>query len=481
MGQVPKGLTPYASARHFFGAELRRWRERRGLSQHRLGEQANFDASLIGKVEKAERMPSPALAQACDRVLETEGALARLWPLVDQERQRAEAAEHTLRQAAVGSLAGWQTAPGAYAGLWQSSAAPVPATAIGAANSDALVVPVLTSDGKVVFMPIDRRMFLLAARAAGAASLAGMEWGRLAGAIRAPERVDAEIVGYLQRVLDEHGAADNLRGGCCLIDVVAAQMRFIDHLRSGARGEVRNELLTVGAGYAEFAGWLHHDSGDAAAATHWTDRAMEWAQEAGNDVCFSSILTEKSNQAKGQGDADRAISLARAAQRAIDPLPPRTRAVAIQQEAQGYGLAGDELTCHALFDTALELLAIAERDQDPGPGRWCTEAHIEIQRATCWLRLKRPQLAIDLFERQLAALPARYHRDRGVYLGRQGIAHAADRDPEQAVTVGYTALAIGRETGSARILAELHRLDASLTDWVDLPAVAQFHEAIATG
>jgi transcriptional regulator with XRE-family HTH domain len=75
---------------HFFGAELRRWREQRGLSQDRLGQQVNFDASLIGKVEKAERMPSRALAEACDRVLETGGSLARLWPLVDQERQRAD-------------------------------------------------------------------------------------------------------------------------------------------------------------------------------------------------------------------------------------------------------------------------------------------------------------------------------------------------------------------------------------------------------
>ncbi|MGH8904513.1 MAG: hypothetical protein ACRDYA_23230, partial [Egibacteraceae bacterium] len=432
--------------------------------QDRLGGQVNFEGSLIGKVEKAERMPSRALAEACDRVLEAGGSLGRLWLLVDQERRRADAAK-----AAGEGVPGGQVTPGAYAGGWSPAYGP-----------GTLVVPVLTWQGKVVFMPIDRRALL---RAGGAAAFpfgasSGVEWPRLARAVQAPERVDAEIVGYLQRVLEEHGAVDNLRGGRHLVEVVAAQMRFVDHLRRGARGEVRDELLTVAARYAEFAGWLHHDAGDAQAATYWSDRAMEWAQEAGSDVCVSSILSEKSNQAKGQGDADRAISLARAAQRTVGPLPPRTRAVAVQQEAQGHGLAGDELACHSLFDGALELLAVAERDQDPGPGRWCTEAHIEIQRATCWLRLGRPQQAIGLFERQLAVLPARYYRDRGVYLARQAIAHAANHDPDQAVAVGHRALAVGRETGSARIFAELHRLDTGLAGWPDLAAVAQFHEAL---
>ncbi|MGH3922076.1 MAG: hypothetical protein ACRDTT_04260, partial [Pseudonocardiaceae bacterium] len=70
------------------------------------------------------------------------------------------------------------------------------------------------------------------------------------------------------------------------------------------------------------------------------------------------------------------------------------------------------------------------------------------------------------------------HRDRGVYLARQAIAHAANHDPDQAVAVGHRALAVGRETGSARIFAELHRLDTSLAGWSDLAAVAQFHEAL---
>lgn len=346
-------------------------------------------------------------------------------------------------------------------------------------------VPVLAADGKMALMPVDRRRFLLAIGAAGVATAAGdafgVEWGRIAGTIRAPERVDVEIVGYLQRVLDEHHTADKMRGPRHLIDVVATQMRFIDQLRRGARGEVRDELLTVGARYAEFAGWLHQDTGNFHAATYWSDRAMEWAQEAGNHVLVSYVLMRKSNQARDQRDTERVLGLAQAAQRVNDPLPPRACAIATQQEAQGHALAGDEPGCHRRFDDALEMVAIAERDQDRGPGRWCTEVYIELQRANAWTELGHPRRAIELFERELVRLPAAEQRDRGVYLGRKGIAHAAAGDPEQASAMGHEALAIARETGSGRIMTELHRLDARLADWAGLSAVAQFQEALDAG
>jgi transcriptional regulator with XRE-family HTH domain len=86
MGQEPRGLAPYLSARHFFGAELRHWRELRRLSQDQLGGAVHVSGDLIGKVEKATRWPPLGLAEACDVALGTKGALERLWPLVDAQR-----------------------------------------------------------------------------------------------------------------------------------------------------------------------------------------------------------------------------------------------------------------------------------------------------------------------------------------------------------------------------------------------------------
>lgn len=83
MGRSPRKLTPHVSLRHFFGAELRQWRERAGLSHARLGAQVNYSSDLICKVEKAERTPTTALAKACDEVLDTGGILARLVALIE--------------------------------------------------------------------------------------------------------------------------------------------------------------------------------------------------------------------------------------------------------------------------------------------------------------------------------------------------------------------------------------------------------------
>ncbi|NRQ37982.1 helix-turn-helix domain-containing protein [Nonomuraea sp. NN258] len=88
MGQRPRDLEAHLSARHFFGAELRHWRERRELSQDRLGHLLHVSGDEIAKVEKAARWPTPSLAAACDQALDTDGIFGRLIPLVQHERGR---------------------------------------------------------------------------------------------------------------------------------------------------------------------------------------------------------------------------------------------------------------------------------------------------------------------------------------------------------------------------------------------------------
>lgn len=67
-----------------FGAELRHYRTRAGLSQEQLGARVYCSADLIGKIENGQRAPAGDLAAACDAVPElgTGGALARLRELL---------------------------------------------------------------------------------------------------------------------------------------------------------------------------------------------------------------------------------------------------------------------------------------------------------------------------------------------------------------------------------------------------------------
>ncbi len=63
-------------------------------------------------------------------------------------------------------------------------------------------------------------------------------------------------------------------------------------------------------------------------------------------------------------------------------------------------------------------------------------------------------------------------------LAREAIAHAANREPEQAAAAGSRALAIAQETRSGRIVTELRRLDGALASWRTAPAAAEFRHRL---
>jgi transcriptional regulator with XRE-family HTH domain len=88
MGAPLSELSPYASARHFFGAEVRLRRLAAGLSQDHLAEQVITATSTVNKVELARRFPSADFATRCDAVLNAGGALIRLHQLAMAERAR---------------------------------------------------------------------------------------------------------------------------------------------------------------------------------------------------------------------------------------------------------------------------------------------------------------------------------------------------------------------------------------------------------
>ena len=86
MGQTPKELEPARSVLHFFGAEVRRLRQELDMSQADLGKALFVHKDLVRKIESAERMPSDELVERCDQVLNANGALHRLLPMLHRDR-----------------------------------------------------------------------------------------------------------------------------------------------------------------------------------------------------------------------------------------------------------------------------------------------------------------------------------------------------------------------------------------------------------
>ncbi|GGK29895.1 hypothetical protein GCM10010124_23270 [Pilimelia terevasa] len=290
-----------------------------------------------------------------------------------------------------------------------------------------------------------------------------------------------QLVASLRQSLHDYYLADNLLGPRVLMPVVRVFTGTVEHVRRGVTGRVLDELLRVGARYAELTGWLAHDAGDASAATGWYRQALEWAQCGGDLRMASFVLVRRSVQAAGQRDGGLAARLAIAAQRDASPGAGRVQAIAAQAEAVGHAIAGSERETAAALGRATTLAesAVDSTADDPATGRYCEmPLHLAITRATCHLELGRPTAAIEGFTAVLAVLPPHYHRDRGQYLARLAHAHALAGQPDEACRRAEESLAIALTTGSSRTVTDLRETARQLGPWARHAAVANLRAAL---
>ncbi|MDH6626262.1 tetratricopeptide (TPR) repeat protein [Streptomyces sp. LBL] len=359
--------------------------------------------------------------------------------------------------------------------------------ALTAAHSDVLLVSVWI-EGRKQIVPISRRSMVTGA--IGAALQAGdlaripapaTEFNPMPASFPKldPTRIEAAIE-HLRDMWHSLVRADNLFGPRHALTAVRQQLFILESLLAYARGAQRSELLRLAAQYAESAAWLHEDSADMSNATKWTSQAMEWATEAGDQSMVTWTLFRRSQQATTKRNAAQVISLAQAAQRNSSTLTRPMRAAAIQQEAHGYALDADEVSCHTRLDDAHDFAASPDTKGDArsGHGDFCTASYIEIQRANCWLTLGRPDLAVPLFETALDELPNSYQRDRGLAQARLALAYAGIREYDSAAAQATSALSIARSSGSLRTMHETVFAVNALGEVHTSQAVSQLFDAI---
>ncbi|WP_257231885.1 tetratricopeptide repeat protein [Streptomyces sp. Rer75] len=371
----------------------------------------------------------------------------------------------------------------------------VPTAHVGpmaSAEADALPEILLVSvhvDGKEQIVPTSRRALLgnamgvaLQGRSPFNAANASAEVAR-PRTIR-PRRLSADhseaAIQHLRDMWHTLVRADNLFGPRHALTAVHQQLDVLNGLLEDSRGEHRQELLKLSAQYAESAAWLHEDSMDVTRAETWTGQAMEWAMESGDEAMLSWTLFRRSQLATGKKNAGQTIGLAQAVQRHERALTHPMKAAAIQQEAQGLALYGNETACHRKLDEAHEYAAIAESSGDArsGHGDFCTPSYIEIQRANCWLTLSRPERAVTTFQTALEKLPDVYQRDRGFAQARLAMAYAGIQEYEQAAAETASALDVARDSGSGRTLQEAVTAINALAAASNVPAVRDLLDAV---
>jgi peptide deformylase len=87
----PDDLQIEESPSDAFMAELKRWRDVRGLSQSALARKVDYTPSYVSKVENGQQRPSDTFAESADRVLRAGGALARSFAELDAHNRRSTA------------------------------------------------------------------------------------------------------------------------------------------------------------------------------------------------------------------------------------------------------------------------------------------------------------------------------------------------------------------------------------------------------
>ncbi|NRQ40039.1 helix-turn-helix domain-containing protein [Nonomuraea sp. NN258] len=97
-------LDPRASPLALFGAELRRLRDKKGVTQEEIATYTHVSKSLVSQIENARRTPQWDFTEQVEQLLGLKGELLRLLPLVIKAgptwfRQwpRIEAGAHNLR------------------------------------------------------------------------------------------------------------------------------------------------------------------------------------------------------------------------------------------------------------------------------------------------------------------------------------------------------------------------------------------------
>ncbi|MFF4405722.1 Scr1 family TA system antitoxin-like transcriptional regulator [Streptomyces sp. NPDC001404] len=88
MARRARELKPDRSARDLFRAELRRHREQAGLSLEQLSKVIRYSRSHLARIEAAEHLPPPGLAEALDAHFGTGKLFAAIYKIAQREAHR---------------------------------------------------------------------------------------------------------------------------------------------------------------------------------------------------------------------------------------------------------------------------------------------------------------------------------------------------------------------------------------------------------
>jgi hypothetical protein len=294
--------------------------------------------------------------------------------------------------------------------------------------------------------------------------------------------LDGSVIDYFRQQFDRSKADDGNLGPAKALPLVLGILGAVSQHAREVKPDVRCGLLSLGADGAEFVGWLYRDLQDPSSATYWYDRAMEWAQEAGDTAMQGYVLLKKSQMAYDLRDAHRVVTFAEAAQGGPWRFPLKIRVEVTQQAALGLAMVGEPMSkVERTMDEARELLTKAGPDGERHElaGVHFTADTLLLRQAACFTEAGKPARAATLFAGVIAS-GSLSRRDAGFFRARRAMALALSGEPDEAATVGLQAVQVAKEINSERTLRLLRDVVGTLTPWSSRPGPRALKQALST-
>ncbi|MDG4755818.1 helix-turn-helix transcriptional regulator [Micromonospora sp. WMMD718] len=452
MGQTPRMLQPSLSERHFFGAELRRLRERASLSQARLGAMIRFSADLVRRIETADRFPSREFVEACDRALKAGGALTRLLPLLEESRN-----SENMRA----------TSPS------------------GSGNADALLPTQLKEkpgvEGMVVRVPFQP----------GVLDRAALDWLNAAADPRppvvgrpgSPDQVDEEDLHAAETALAMFRQLDHTHGAG---RVHAQVQRYVEGelnwlLANTPTSEaVGRHLYTLAAGFFELCGYQAVDTGAHGLAQRRYLRALRLT-EAADDRLYGSYLLAVNigHLALHCGHPEPARRMALTAVRGSETqATPAVTAALHAVVARTHARLGREDDCLTHLDIAERQLARCKPEDEPAWIGYFDAAYLADEIAHCFHDLGRPRHTQRHLGDALTALSPTHVRRLAIDTALLASSLAAAGRIDEACATAREAVDHAARTTSHRCLQRIVEVQADLEPYRCEPEVREFGEYV---
>lgn len=474
-GELGAARARVATMRRRLGVRLAMYRTAAGVSQPELAQALGRTRSTVSKIENGARGMPAVLWKIADEVCRADGALVAehgelaqaeddyggRWRAHHRQQQREAARAHAKRLTAslvVGQpdpVAGHNGSPGR--GLVHGELAE---------ELMAVVTRLVRSLGRRDAMRV--ASWVLAA--VGLSGLDSDESARVARAVDAPQRVDAQVVQNLAATLAQCKRLEDKLGPCEILDTVLAQHGLVRHLLTECPDRWVKPLRLVESNIAATIGIGLSNMCRPQEAMGYLGRARKAAHDAGHPASAAYATAKASRVAFLRGDTPTALDMAAAARSlAARTIDARLKAHAELMAAAASASDGQSGPCLAACARAQEFLAAANGSPPDSPAYWVHEGTLNSERALFLCLLGRPQDAVD------AASTARDRYNR-TYVGgyarcqiRLGHALVLDKDITEAARV------LGDAAGHASLYPqythELRTTRALLQPWAHTPPV----------